>query len=66
MQYCGKSSGDLKSSEYIQSSGRMLTNNELERIRKEVVVTCVKVMFWYLPGETEGNHDKPQSRNMYS
>jgi hypothetical protein len=41
----------------------MLANNELERICKEVVVSYFKVIFRYLPGETEGNHEKPQSRD---
>jgi hypothetical protein len=31
-------------------------NNELERVQMEVVVA----LFWYLPGETEGNHEKKQ------
>jgi hypothetical protein len=62
VEYCGKSSGDFKISEYTQSSGRMLANDELERIWKEVVVTYFKVIFRHLPGETEGNHENPQSR----
>jgi hypothetical protein len=44
----------------------MLANDELERISKEVVVTYFKVIFWYLPGGTEGNHENLDHHNMYS
>jgi hypothetical protein len=36
-------------------------NDELERMWKKPVVALLKVLFQYLPGGTEGNHEKPQS-----
>jgi hypothetical protein len=34
-------------------------NTELERMWKEVVVTCFKVLYRHLPGGTEKNDEKP-------
>jgi hypothetical protein len=36
-------------------------DNNLERIRKEVVEAKFKVLSRHLRGGTEGNHEKPQS-----
>jgi hypothetical protein len=39
----------------------MIVNNELERMRKEVVMAEFKVLSRHLPGGTEENHEKLQS-----
>jgi hypothetical protein len=33
-------------------------NIELKRPSKEAVVACFKLLFWYMPGEAEENHEK--------
>jgi hypothetical protein len=40
--------------------------DELERIWKEAVMTQFKVLSQHLPGETDKNHKKPQSRQPVS
>jgi hypothetical protein len=37
-------------------------NNELERMWKEAVVTCFKVLYRHLPGGTEKNDENPLVR----
>jgi hypothetical protein len=44
------------SSDCIASNGRMIVNNELESMRKEVVVAKFKVLSQHLPGGAEENH----------
>jgi hypothetical protein len=39
----------------------MIVNNELERMWKEVVMSLFEVLYRYLLGGTEENHEKPQS-----
>jgi hypothetical protein len=39
----------------------MILNDELGKIWMEAVVTYLNI-FWYLPENIEGNHDKPLSR----
>jgi hypothetical protein len=41
-------------------------NNELERIWKEAVIACFKVLSMHLPGGTERKHKKPQSEELVS
>ncbi|KDR23751.1 hypothetical protein L798_06037 [Zootermopsis nevadensis] len=42
----------------------LLLSNELERMRKEAVVTCFKIHAWYLPGETEKHAKMCPRRNL--
>jgi hypothetical protein len=35
---------------------RLFMNNELEKMRKEVVMVLLEVLFLHLPGGTEENH----------
>jgi hypothetical protein len=35
-------------------------NNKLERICKKAVMTCLKVLFLHLPGQTAEEQEKPQ------
>jgi hypothetical protein len=44
-------------SDYVALNERMVVNNELEGMWKEVV----KVLCWHLPGGAEKNHKKCQS-----
>jgi hypothetical protein len=39
----------------------MTENNELGRVWKEAVMTNSLVLYWYLPGEHEENHENFQS-----
>jgi hypothetical protein len=41
---------------------RMIKNNELQRMQKEVIVAYFKVLSRHLPGGTEENRRKHQSR----
>jgi hypothetical protein len=43
-----------------------LKNNELKRIRKEVVMVKFNVLSWHLHGGTEENHTKLQSEQLVS
>lgn len=45
----------------MTSNGQMILNDELGKIWMEAVVTYLNI-FWYLPENIEGNHDKPLSR----
>jgi hypothetical protein len=47
---------------YTTSNWRMIVSDELERIRKEIVMTCFMVLSqYYLPGGCKKNHEKTQS-----
>jgi hypothetical protein len=40
---------------------RLLVNDELNRMWKEVVIGVFKALSWHFPGGTEKNHNKSQS-----
>jgi hypothetical protein len=42
---------------FVASNGRMTMNNELERIRKGVIVACFKILSKNMTGRTEENHE---------
>jgi hypothetical protein len=43
-----------------------LDNNKLERLRKDVVMGLLMVLFRHLPGRTEENHENSQSAQLVS
>jgi hypothetical protein len=51
----------LSVTDIVALNKRLMVNNELERLWKEVVVVCCKVLSQNLRGVTEDNHGKPQS-----
>jgi hypothetical protein len=47
--------------DYTKSNSRMIVNDEMEMICKEMSVTYFKVLSQPLAGGTEESHDKPQA-----
>jgi hypothetical protein len=46
---------------YVMLNGKMMVNDELERMRKEVVMAYSEVLSQHLSGRSEGNHENLQS-----
>lgn len=42
-------------------NGRMISNDELEGVCNEVVVSCTEELSGHMPGRTEECHDIPHS-----
>jgi hypothetical protein len=47
-------------------NGRMIVNDELRRMQKEVVVAYFKILSWNLPGRTDGRKAQKTFKPCYS
>jgi hypothetical protein len=53
----------VSSSDYTVLNSRESSDNELERIQKEVVMA---ILFWHLPEGKKERHEKPRSGQLVS